>query len=344
VSVSPIAAGLTFVAIAVMFACGWSWLAAICKAAITWRWLPEPLAADLQRALAAAGLSPRLPLVAWSPRRAVPWAFFDLVALFGISVLVSEVLRRTGIAAAAKIDSPTLAEQRQNVFANGALSLAILVIGAAMIAIRTRATLCDFGWSRSKLRTDLRLGLIGFVMIAPPVYALQGALVFFWQESKHPLMEMFKASPDLGLFLLLLVTAAVVAPLFEELIFRVVLQGFLEKAIRFRGPMHELFFGEAQSLPAAPLESAADNGLNCGPATQLQPELRGLSAWLPIAISSAIFALLHYSHGPDWIPLFFLALGMGYLYQRTHRLLPSLIVHGLLNSFSMSMLWVQVRE
>src|SRR4029453_9582977 len=137
----------------------------------------------------------------------------------------------------------------------------------AMIALRTGATLCDFGWSWSKLRTDLRLGLIGFAMIAPPVYALQGALVYFWQPSKHPLMEIFKASPDLGLFSLLLVSAAVVAPLFEELIFRVVLQGFLEKAIRFRGPMHELFFGEAQSLPAARMESAAANGPPCGPAT-----------------------------------------------------------------------------
>src|SRR4029079_10689753 len=70
--------------------------------------------------------------------------------------------------------------------------------------------------------------------------------------------------------------------------------------------------------------------------------LSGVAAWLPIAISSAIFALLHYSHGPDWVPLFLLAAGMGYLYQRTHRLLPSLVVHSLLNSFSMWGLWVQV--
>ena len=63
-----------------------------------------------------------------------------------------------------------------------------------------------------------------------------------------------------------------------------------------------------------------------------------------IAYVAAIFALLHYSHGPDWVPLFFLAMGMGYLYQRTHRLLPSLVVHGLLNSLSMCGLWVQVKE
>ena len=92
---------------------------------------------------------------------------------------------------------------------------------------------------------------------------------------------------------------------------------------------------QAMSAPGATLQT-----LN--PA--VQPELRGPAAWLPIAISSAIFALMHYSHGPDWIPLTFLAAGMGYLYQRTHRLLPSLIIHILINTCSMLALWVQVYD
>ena len=75
-----------------------------------------------------------------------------------------------------------------------------------------------------------------------------------------------------------------------------------------------------------------------------QQRLRGILAWLPIGVSSAIFALLHFSHGPDWVPLLLLAAGMGYLYQRTHRLVPSLTVHGLLNAFSMWGLWVQVNS
>jgi CAAX prenyl protease-like protein len=70
--------------------------------------------------------------------------------------------------------------------------------------------------------------------------------------------------------------------------------------------------------------------------------LHGAAAALSIAISSVVFALLHYTHGPDWIPLILLAAGMGYLYQRTHRLLPSLTVHACLNGLSMCGLWVQV--
>jgi membrane protease YdiL (CAAX protease family) len=346
VPLSPALAALTFIALAVLLASLWSWLIAAAKAALTWGWLPPPLAAVVENALSSAGLSPRLPLVAWSPRRPVPWAFFDLLALIGIWLVVGEVLRRLDIVPSGKIETLSLAEQQTLVAANMGLSLLIALIGTALIALRTGALPSDFGWSWRDTFSDLRLGSIGFVMLAPPVYALQGVLVYFWQPSKHPLMEMFKGTPDAGFFALLVISAAVVAPLFEELIFRVLLQGFLEKAFSFRGEVHELFFGS--------IRGRSTNGENAREESQplpqvlnpppSQPELRGLAAWLPIAISSAIFALLHYSHGPDWIPLLLLAAGMGYLYQRTHRLLPSLVVHVSLNGLSMWGLWVQVSE
>ena len=65
------------------------------------------------------------------------------------------------------------------------------------------------------------------------------------------------------------------------------------------------------------------------------------SFW-PIGLSAGLFAAMHASHGPDPIPLLLLALGLGYLYQRTHRILPCLVVHFLLNSCSLVMLLVEV--
>ena len=62
----------------------------------------------------------------------------------------------------------------------------------------------------------------------------------------------------------------------------------------------------------------------------------------PIFVSSAIFALLHAGHGPDPIPLFVLAVGLGYLYRQTHRVLPCIVVHMLLNGVSMVVLLLSV--
>ena len=53
---------------------------------------------------------------------------------------------------------------------------------------------------------------------------------------------------------------------------------------------------------------------------------------------------MHYSHGLAWIPLTLLAFGLGYIYQRTHRILPSITVHFCLNALSMGAFWVQMFE
>jgi membrane protease YdiL (CAAX protease family) len=66
--------------------------------------------------------------------------------------------------------------------------------------------------------------------------------------------------------------------------------------------------------------------------------------WLPIVTSAGLFSLLHFSHGPDWIPLFFLALGLGYLYRQTHRITPCVVVHLLVNSLAVLQLWLYVQE
>ena len=63
------------------------------------------------------------------------------------------------------------------------------------------------------------------------------------------------------------------------------------------------------------------------------------ASWVPIVISAAVFALMHWSHGPDPAALFVLALGLGYLYQRTHRWLPCVVTHACLNGTTMLMLW-----
>jgi membrane protease YdiL (CAAX protease family) len=371
--VSPAAIPFALVFYALLIGSVWAWLVVGLRLAISPGWLPARLAVHAANLLASLGLSARRPLVPWNSRRAVPWGLIDLILLLAIwlvaSLAAELALQQLGLArAGAKMENLTFVQRKAVIVANMLISLSIVGVGLPLVALRTRAGLTDMGCSAAHLVADARLGFIGFVMLAPPVYGLQGLLVQFWKPSKHPLIEMFKGTPDSAFFVLLFVSAALVAPLFEELIFRVVTQGYLEKFCTFTVTLRELLLGsepdyrptalaETTSTPHfSPVVGPIDPNPYVSPQSgeakmiratladgpQEQPELRGIWAWLPILISSAIFALLHYSHGPDWIPLFLLAAGMGYLYQRTHRLLPSLTIHALLNAFSLWGLWVQV--
>jgi hypothetical protein len=179
----------------------WCWIVALARVAITARWLPRPIAAGVDDALKAIGVTPRMPLVAWSPRRPVPWAFFDLLAFLALwfvaSVAVSVALKKIGgLTDIAEVEKLTLAQSTMLTVANIVISGLIAAIGLPIVTLRTRARPRDFGWSPADFLPDLKLGLIGFVMLAPPTYALQALLVYLWKPSNHPLMEMFKSTPD----------------------------------------------------------------------------------------------------------------------------------------------------
>ena len=75
-------------------------------------------------------------------------------------------------------------------------------------------------------------------------------------------------------------------------------------------------------------------------------DIRGgfAAAFVPILCSAALFAVMHYSHGPDPVALFVLALGLGYVYQRTHRWLPCVVTHFCLNATTMAMLWFGMQQ
>lgn len=380
---TPAAIGLSFVMLLGLAVCGGGWLIAAARVAVSLGWVGSVGEQTLAALLQPWGIAPRLPLVAWSPRRTVPWAVVDLVGLLGVWLIVKLMLELTcvkfgWIPHGVELAKLSLAQQQTFVLLSIAESLLGLAIGLPLVALRTGARLRDFGWSPREILSDLKLGLIGLAMLAPPVYALQALLVYFWQPSEHPFIEMFKQSPDSGFFAVLFVAAAIVAPLYEELMFRVLAQGFLERAFTHTGSLRELLWDSPR--PAAPppadaivpVDPIAADAIPMAwsdpgnpylapqpvdeappkpplaeaqqPAEVEQPELRGPPAWCSIGVSAAVFALLHWDHGPDWIPLLLLASGMGYLYQRTHRLVPSLVVHCGLNGITMWILWVGIFE
>ena len=297
-------------------------------------------------------------LAPWQPRREVPWALLDLLVVIGANlvaaVLVATALVQLGWRLEATGAALAPGDLKVQALANSLIPVLGMGAGLAFVVFHTGTNARDLGWSREHWVADLKLGLTAFVMLAPLVFAVQAVLVQFW-ESKHPLMEMFKNAPqDQVLFGLLVLTAVVVAPVFEELLFRVLLQGFLERVFAGRWSARELVLGESrrgfrvqgsglrtedQIVSEELIDTEAP--IVAELVEDESAPLRGWAAWLPIAISSLVFALLHWQHGPDWVPLTLLAAGMGYVYQRTHRILPSLVVHVALNGMSMWGLWVQ---
>lgn len=189
--------------------------------------------------------------------------------------------------------------------------------------------------------------------------------------------------------------AVVVAPLYEEFMFRVLLQGWLEAVwsrrrrtqrglrrpprawmpivlpavlfalmhVRFGRQPHSprlliaLFLGQiaaclatlgaalvvlrlgagatAADLGWRPRKLAADSKLAILALFAVAPLLLVLQQCLLSAV-----ARLDLMIAPDPVPLFLLALTFGYLYQRTHRITPSLLLHAAFNAMSIAMFFL----
>ena len=323
----------------------------------------------------------------WTPRRNVPWTFVDLliVILLALSLMVGIVGLAQGLRVA-PANGPMIQAQQYylSVIADGAWKMAIIVLAMLYLAVRAGALWRDFGLSRRDLPAQMGIGVVAFVMLAPPVFALQAMIVWFVEwKYEHPLIDMLQKSPDLGLFWLLAISACVIAPLSEEWFFRGLLQGWLERAlgrlVRRRTMMNEVgaaaeadTAGHAvpwsvtseSTISSATVSSeatvaATETDVNpyAAPAFAPAPPQpiddeapeesfpKSIFAhWLPILASAVLFGVAHWGHGPAPIPLTLLAIGLGYVYQRTHSIVPVMVVHALFNSVSMLLFYVYMFE
>jgi hypothetical protein len=144
-------------------------------------------------------------------------------------------------------------------------------------------------------------GLAGIVFVMPLITWAGILTLKLWQRlslphpQKHELLDILDRTGDRRLAVLLVFTAVVIAPLFEELFFR----------------------GHVQTL------------------------FRHLTgrAWVAVALASALFAAVH----PWWTvpPILFLAVCLGYAYERTGNLWVPILIHSLFNGISIVVsLWI----
>ncbi len=344
-------------------------------------WILLPVACLIAWTMALVQRRRGIPWLPFSPRRAVPWGLIDLLGILAVLVLVQSVTWRWlaqsyGLPAQSRLADLSPDEQIRGMVASSLASLATLVLAIVMVRWRTGADHRDLGIDPRRFSYDLVLGITCFVMLVVPVFAVQFVLTKLWMETTHPLVQLVREHPNTWYFLLSSLAALVVAPVAEEFLFRVFLQGWLENmAHAMRAGPHdqtdrsqrtgELLVGSPSdrdnmigaeppgSIPTAenpyeppatadsPLVTKSDHGREPdAPSAATSAAVLVAPALWPIVLSAALFALAHYEHGPDPVALFLLALGIGYIYQRTHRIVPCIVVHFLVNAVSMLQLWV----
>jgi hypothetical protein len=232
--------------------------------------------------------------IACRPYRPVPWHLLTALLLIYVAwVLVLQLLSRlAGVAHAVKPQPPgvTLREIQVNCLAQ----LILFLVIPGLLALTARSTWADFGLPRTTPRealADFGAGVWGLVLCILPV-TLAAALVQSRRaEHPHELLKFLQNHPDFAAAAWVTISAVILAPLFEEMVFRVILQATLEKYLR--------------------------------------------PPWA-IVVAALTFAAVH--QGYDKVPIFALALILGYVYHCRRSLLATGTLHALFNGSNLLML------
>jgi membrane protease YdiL (CAAX protease family) len=284
----------------------------------------------------------------YEPRTPVPWGapIALLTALYVAATLASQFGAEPAVKPADELN-PSEVIQRLIGFIvfQSLLTTGVLVV----VVLASRAKPQDFGLPTStrEFFRDVKIGAAAWLAAIVPAHGIQVVVLVLLgrleEPPSHPLVEMItSAGPKVSLFLLAAFVAVVVAPVSEEIFFRLLFQGWIEKWEDRRVRI------ATDGTPDDGTIQAWDTTLEAStePLITNRPADRGIlglpHGWFPILVSSLLFAAAHIGNGPDPIAIFFLALILGYVYQRTHRILPCIVAHMLFNSLAILVLWQMI--
>jgi membrane protease YdiL (CAAX protease family) len=152
------------------------------------------------------------------------------------------------------------------------------------------------------------VGLVGAVIIIPPLFLLSAIVekvyqnVHFQHPAEHPLLRALGEGPGPLVQGAIIIGACLIAPLWEEIVFRGHIQTLLKRMLEWLAPQ-----------------------------LGLRPH-RPLANGLAILMTSALFMLMH--QGWEWPVIFVLAVCLGYAYERTGNLWVSITLHAAFNTVS----------
>ncbi|QDT68402.1 CAAX amino terminal protease self- immunity [Planctomycetes bacterium MalM25] len=177
------------------------------------------------------------PAVARRPRRRVPWAA-DGAALAGLFLLGAAMTLSLNTQPQTAVESRGSGLTLWQAAAHGFMLLVFstVVVGWIITNYTVRKVrLPDFGLASplSRWFRDILLGVLACGAMLPIVYTVNASVIaLLGQPSVHPAIESLLNEPQAETVLSAALLAVVLAPVFEELAFRVLLQGWLEKRWR----------------------------------------------------------------------------------------------------------------
>jgi membrane protease YdiL (CAAX protease family) len=212
----------------------------------------------------------------------------------------------------------------------------------------------QFGWTLHQWRRRLLLGLLAWLLATPLLYAFNVCISIAYREllngpeQQHQLEILAKSGPSELEWALLIVSAVIVAPVQEELVFRGIMlpwanQSFRNADLMVMWTLPLTLFQRAGRISEV-LHASPFSWEDLGP--ELQPPGCALLLMLiyfglravwrspaPAGIyaSALIFGFAHALVWPSPVPLFFLGLILAALAYRTQGLLAPMVLHGLFN-------------
>lgn len=320
-------------------------------------------------------------LVPMRPRARPFWTAFDFVVFYGVLLVatitlmgvfqsagwIAKPITNSMVDAGGETAAPSISIGQLAVSSLGTLLAMLGTIGL----LRLRAGNVSAKLGLVPTASLVGLGFLSALLVLPPTMLMMGA-VSRLQEYSHPVLEALKTNgagggPDWPVFAMLFVSTAVLAPVIEEFWFRGLLQGGLQ---RLADPV-----GRAGEPMPSPDESLTDDAVTDDAVTGKRPvelpvehgdpyavaapqtivsaaeidDSPTNASWQPVAIwpifaTSVVFAAMHAGQGLAPIPLFFLSVALGYLYRQTGSLVPSIVVHFLLNGLTMVVTLLQMLQ
>ena len=269
-------------------------------------------------------------LLPQAPSKTVPWRIEAVIAVallwMILNTLVPYLLHPLIVAP----ETTWLPSSAKQPYSTAEELLLIAIINALLVLLipiylawSAKAHPSDIGISSNELGVNVLRGVVACLLIAPPVYFINFLAALRWKVQHHPLEQMVRDDPSGPIALLAVISGVILAPAAEELMFRGVLQAWLMRVWQGAGGATRA----TDSLDEQPVPGAGSHE----PVVSPRPPRDGM---MPILITSTIFAGIHVGQWPAPVAIFFLSLGLGFLYQRTGSLIGPFVLHAMFNGIS----------